>query len=103
MSIGGGGRTWIGEWKENRTFKLQDLPAVVALLSTMAGRRTRFGVYGMMKLSGRREGKGETEDHGMLKKCRRCCTVKKVTAILTSLTWSFPSRDQLQLHDLHRR
>jgi hypothetical protein len=55
------------EWKENRTFKLQDLPAVVALLSTMAGRRTRFSVYGMMKLSGRREGKGETEDHGMLK------------------------------------
>jgi hypothetical protein len=101
MSIGGGGRTWIGEWKENRTFKLQDLPAVVALLSTMAGRRTRFGVYGMMKLSGRRVGKGETEDHGMLKNVG--AAPSESNAILTSLTWSFPSRDQLQLHDLHRR
>jgi hypothetical protein len=68
----------------------------------MAGRRTRFGVYGMMKLSGRREGKGETEDHGMLKNVGAAPSTPS-NAILTSLTWSFPSRDQLQLHDLHRR
>ena len=68
------------------------------------GRKThkvrRF--YGMMKLSGRRVVKGETEDHGMLKNVG--AAPSESNAILTtSLTWSFPSRDQLQLHDLHRR